>query len=343
MRDETEVRNMEEDEKRGGQKEEKASDTAVILKGEKGGFAKNRKWMRLLKSVFLSLAIIFLACYFYKNADTYRNLDVSINWPVFAEAMLLYSLYMVTLASLWHYITRLNQCAIGWFQAVTAYVYSILGKYIPGKVFMLLARIPAYEEAGAPIRKVTVCFFLENICTLLGASFLFLVSLLFFPNDILADYQWAVLALVIIFFICINPKIINFFLRILGKVFKKQDMEIPMTYGQMVKVVLLFIGNWIIAGVGFYMLTCSIYPVPMSEMLYNAGIFGLSCVIGILAIFTPSGLGVREGVLVLGLGLIMPGEYAVIISIVTRLWMTVSELALIGIAFAVNQWKHRAK
>ena len=194
-----------------------------------------------------------------------------------------------------------------------------------------------------PIRKVTICFFLENICTLLGASFLFLVSLLFFPNDLLADYQWATAALVVVFFICINPKIINFFLRILEKVIHKKDMEIPITYGEMIKVVLMFIGNWVIVGVGFYMLTCSIYPIPMSEMLYSAGIFGLSCIIGILAIFAPSGLGVREGILVLGLGLIMPEEYAVIISIVSRLWMTVSELALIGIAFVVNQVMGRRK
>ena len=39
----------------------------------------------------------------------------------------------------------------------------------------------------------------------------------------------------------------------------------------------------------------------------------------------------------------MPEEYAVIISIVSRLWMTVSELALIGIAFVVNQVMGRRK
>ena len=41
--------------------------------------------------------------------------------------------------------------------------------------------------------------------------------------------------------------------------------------------------------------------------------------------------------MVLGLGLVMPSEYAVIISIVSRLWMSVSELILIGIAFVVNK------
>ena len=79
-------------------------------------------------------------------------------------------------------------------------------------------------------------------------------------------------------------------------------------------------------------------PAPsFTVFLYAAGIYGISCIIGILAIFAPSGIGVREGIMVLGLGLVMPSEYAVIISIVSRLWMSVSELVLIGIAFVVNK------
>lgn len=89
---------------------------------------------------------------------------------------------------------------------------------------------------------------------------------------------------------CIHPKIINFFLRILGKLFKK-DLEIPMKYSQMLKVVLLFIGNWLIVGVGFFILTKSIYPaVEYSELLFCAGIWGVSAIMGILAIFARPGL-----------------------------------------------------
>lgn len=313
--------------------------TTKITENMPEGNQKSRKskWMRAAKYAFLILVVIFMARYFYRNYDSYKNLDMDINWWVFTGAVLFYFLYKVTLASLWHYMTKLNQCGIGYFKAVTAYLYSILGKYIPGKVFMLLARVPAYEEAGAPLRKVTICFFLENICTLLGAAFLFLISLFFFPNELLSDYKWVTIGLVVLFFICINPKIINFFLRFLEKFTKKKDLVIPITYRQMIKVVLLFICNWLVVGVGFYMLTCSIYPVPPSEFLYVAGIYGLSCIIGILAVFAPSGIGVREGIMLLGLGLVMPQEYAVIISIVSRLWQTVAELILIGIAFVVNK------
>ncbi len=293
----------------------------------------------ILKLVFLLLVTYFLINYFIKNIEDIKDMEFKIDWPIFVLSMLFYFIYKYTLASLWHYITKLCQCSVNYWKAVTAYLYSILGKYIPGKVFMLAARIPAYEEEGIKIRNVTVCFFLENICTLLGAGFLFLISLFFFPNDILKDYMVLTILLVVAFFICINPKIINFFLGILEKLIKKKDMQIPITYLQMIKVVLLFVGNWFIAGVGFYMLVRSIYPVPVSEMLYTGGIFALASIIGILAIIAPSGIGVREGIIVFGLSLIMPTEYAVIISIISRLWVTVAELILILMAFVLNKIK----
>ena len=321
--------------------EEKDPDAGEKDKEEKS--SRKKLFMKWAKRIFLVVVAIFLVRYFYKNIDAYRNLDIRIDWGIFCIAVLFYFAYKVTLASLWHYLTYLNGCAISYPEALTAYLYSILGKYIPGKVFMLLARIPPYDEQGKSIAKVTVCFFLENICTLLGAAFLFLVSLFFFPNDLLKQYQWAAIGLVIAFFICINPKIINFFLKYLGKLFKKDNLQIPISYMQMIKVVALFVLNWMVSGTGFYLLSRSIYPVPWSEYPYAAGVFGISCIIGILAVFAPSGIGVREGIMVMGLGLIMPEQYAVIISIVSRLWMSVSELILIGIAWIVNRIRKTGK
>ena len=265
---------------------------------------------------------------------------MNINWWVFAGAVALHFVYKIMQASLWHYITYLNECNIKWFDAVIAYLYSILGKYIPGKVFMLLARIPAYEKENKSIAKVSVSFLIENVCTLLGAAFLFLFSLFFVPDEIIKGfevYKWGAVILVIVFFICINPSVVNFFLGLIQKITKKENMLIPMTYLQMLKIVVLFILNWIVLGLGFFMLAYSIYEVSFSEMLYISGVFGLSVIIGILAVFAPSGIGVREGILVLGLSLIMPQEYAVMISVVSRLWMTVSELSAIGIGFIADR------
>ena len=59
---------------------------------------KKKTWIKVLKYGFLVLVAIFLARYFYENADTYRNLNVTIHWPVFAGAVGFYFLYKITLA-----------------------------------------------------------------------------------------------------------------------------------------------------------------------------------------------------------------------------------------------------
>ncbi len=202
---------------------------------------------------------------------------------------------------------------------------------------MLAARLTYYKEENAPLSKVTVCFFIENVCTLLGAAMLFIVSLFFFPNDLLDNYKWLTILLIVAFFVVIHPKVINFILKLVGKLFKKK-LEIPMKYSQMIKVVLLFIANWLIIGVGFYILAKSICPtLELSQLLFCAGIWGVSAIIGILAIFAPSGLGVREGIIVAGLMLIMPQNEAVVISVVSRLWQTIPELVLVLAAFVYSR------
>ncbi len=295
------------------------------------------KLLKALKIIFGVLVVVFLAWYFRKNWDEFSEKIMSVNIGIFIVSMLFYFVYKITLASLWHYITKINGCSIRYEKAVTSYLYSILGKYIPGKVFMLAARLTYYKEEEAQLSKVTVCFFIENVCTLLGAAMLFIVSLFFFPNELLENYKWLTLLLIAAFFVCIHPKIINFVLRLIGKIFKK-NLEIPMKYSQMLKVVLLFIGNWLIVGFGFFILTKSIYPaVEWSQMLYCAGIWGVSAIMGILAIFAPSGLGVREGIIVAGLMLIMPQSDAMVISVVSRLWQTIPELLLVAMAFVYSR------
>ncbi|MBD5130370.1 MAG: flippase-like domain-containing protein [Ruminococcaceae bacterium] len=299
--------------------------------------------LKIVKLVFGALAVIFIAWYFYSHWDEFSEKIMSVDFGVFAVSMLFYFAYKLSLASLFHYITKINGCSIPYGKALTAYLLSILGKYIPGKVFLLAARLTYYKEENAPLSKVTVCFFIENICTLLGAALLFILSLFFFPNELLDNYRWLTVLLIAAFFICIHPKIINFALKILGKIFKK-DLEIPMKYTQILKVVLMFIGNWLVVGFGFFMLVKSVNPaVGWNEMLFCAGIYGISAIMGILAIFAPSGLGVREGIILAGLMLIMPESDAVVISVISRLWQTVAELILAGGAFVATLVMKRRK
>lgn len=312
----------------------------------------------VLKYIFLILVLFFLVRFFKNNFAEIRKENIQINWGTFTISLFLYFLYKTTQASLWHYITVLNHCSIKHSTAVTTYLYSTLGRYIPGKVFTLAARFPAYDERGVPMRKVTICFLLENLCTLFGAAFLFLISLIFFPRERLLKLIYyilpnsvsettaimgfigIVLVLVVIFFICINPKILNIVFRFFEKVTHKKDLVIEINYFSMIKVVLLFILNWIIAGMGFYMLVNSFNPIDLSHFLFVGGVYGLAVTVGFFAVFAPSGIGVREAVMIFSFttltGLMSPAR-AGIIAVVARLWASVAELILIFVAFVINK------
>lgn len=293
--------------------------------------------LTVCKAAFGVLAVGFIVWYFVQNWGELSEKLCEVNIGVFLFSMLFYFVYKLTLASLWHYITVINGCSIRYEKAVTSYMYSLLGKYIPGKVFMLAARLTCYKEEGAVLSKVTVCFFIENVCTLLAAALLFVVSLFFFPNELLGGYRWLTILLIAAFFAVIHPRVINAVLKLIGKLVKK-PLEIPMKYSQMLKAVLLFVGNWLIIGAGFYILASAVYPeLQLSQMLFCAGIWGVSAIIGILAFFAPSGLGVREGILVAGLMLIMPENDAVVIAVISRLWQTMPELVLAAGAFVFNR------
>ena len=73
--------------------------------------------------------------------------------------------------------------------------------------------------------------------------------------------------------------------------------------------------------------------LEFSSILYLSGAFSLSSVIGILALFAPSGLGVREGILAIFLNQVMPTSVALVVSVASRLWITIAELVAAGIVY----------
>ncbi|MBI5957020.1 MAG: hypothetical protein HY871_08465, partial [Chloroflexi bacterium] len=66
-------------------------------------------------------------------------------------------------------------------------------------------------------------------------------------------------------------------------------------------------------------------------------VFAASYVIGFLSLLTPSGLGVREGVMILLLAPAFSLPVATVISIVSRLWMISGELFGTGVALLFSK------
>lgn len=242
----------------------------------------------------------------------------------------------------WYLITLKLGIAISFPETVTSWFYSQLGKYLPGKVWLLLGRYYFYEAKGKPRKEISIALYFEIVTMLLAGGLLFWASLLFLKGmqlDFLKGWSWWIGLLFILAFFLLHP-------RVLGKVFnrilfhfKKDPLIFSISYADILWILFICILTWAVGGIGFYFFVGAVFPVAAHHVLFLTGTLAFSNIAGLLAIFAPSGLGVREGVLVYLLSSIMPGSVAVIISILTRIWMTLIDIGLIGMVYLLGQFQ----
>ena len=260
---------------------------------------------------------------------TLRPVPFALSTPIF-----MFSYFIQIWA--WYLITSKLKIAISMEETVESWLYSQLGKYLPGKIWLLFGRFYFYESKGKSRKEISIALYLETATLLIAAGLLSLVTLLFF-KEANSTHQglvfWWIIPFLLIAFISLHPWILQ---RILNWVLihlKKEPLSLSISYFDVLWILGICISAWIVGGVGFYLFIDSLFHLPSTYILFLTGALALSSTLGLMALFAPSGLGVREGALVYLLSYLMPGGVAVVISILTRIWMTLIEIGLIGMVY----------
>lgn len=295
----------------------------------------------LARALFLFAILAFVAHVLWRNWGELREHEFSLKWQPIALSYTVFGGYLVSRGLIWHWMTHKFGCAIPLRQALAAWFYSLLGKYVPGKVFLLAGRLHFYRREGRSSPRVSICFGVEALCDILGAVLLLLLAPLFADLPLLAQYRAAALVVVVVFLIVIRPRHLELLANPLLKLAHQPPISLPVRYRDILAVVTVFTLNWALLGLAFFLFTSALYPMESPYLFYLAGSFALACTIGILAVFAPAGLGVREGVLVVALSAIMPHGIAIVVTLASRLWMTVGELVTVGVVALVSQAEWR--
>lgn len=298
---------------------------------------KHTGFTLFIKVIVVIVFFFFLYRYISKNISELHNYYFHFNLLLLLSSFLFVSIYLLNQYLVWYFITIINRCNIDFRRTLLFRVSSEFGKYIPGKVYGYAFLLYAYSNENKSNEIVTFSMILEIICSSIATIFVFLFSLLFIQIELLSEYQIFIAIFLIILIISIHPKILTFFSNLLLKVLKRPKMEFYISYFQIFKIVFLYILNLLIFGFSFYLLIKSIYSIDIKYILFLAGSTALAGLIGLFAIFVPSGLGVREGVLTMALNYIMPASFAGIISILSRIWLTIGEIFIFAVIFVTNK------
>jgi len=260
-------------------------------------------------------------------------------FPLLLSTLLFAFSYFIQIWA-WYLITVKLKIALSPSDTLKSWFYSQLGKYLPGKVWLLLGRFYFYESKGKSKKTISVALYFEMMTMIAAAGLIFLAALIFY-REIGLFYSWKqsgwLVLLSLLGFAFLHPRVLQKILNWILVQFKKEPISLSISYFDILWILLVCIVSWLVGGVGFYLFVDAVYPVAPQYILFLTGALAISSTLGLIAIFAPSGLGVREGALVYLLSLMMATPIAVIISVLTRIWMTLIEIGLIGMVYLFQQ------
>jgi len=297
-----------------------------LLVGKKRLF----NWKVYLQIFFVILIFLFIFKLFYNNIDQLKQYELNFEiWKLITGIFLISLLYFLQ-SSGWYLITKKFNADIGFAKSFTYWIYSQLGKYIPGKIWIPVSRSYFYEKEGISLKRTTFLFLLETVFSATSACIISLLFLILYKSEVLERYLFLFLVFVVAFCVFLHPKIffmvINFLLRLL----KKNKLEgVSFTYFYVLKVLFIYFLAWGLLGIGFYFIASSVFSIGIEYVPLFIAALSFSFVIGYLAVFAPAGLGVREGMLILVLSSVLPVAVSTAISVLIRVFTTVVELVIV--------------
>jgi uncharacterized membrane protein YbhN (UPF0104 family) len=294
------------------------------------------------RSRWLTVAVLAVVAGFFVATLAARWNDViSLKWRLepwlFAVATVLLALSYGLVACLWGLAlgraagTRLTAGARIWF-------LSNLARYVPGNLWSYVGAVELARREGVA-RRVTLSVMALTQLLSVGVALLAGLPVLLAERARLG--RPALLGAVVV---VVAAGLAALFRRQLLALARRRlpGLDLADLTPSAATVALLVVGYavyWAVTGLAFATLVASMYPLDVSDVPLVVAAYAAAYAVGFLALLTPAGLGIREGVLVVALAPVLPAGPALVVALLSRLWMMLVELA----GAAVAHWVARCK
>jgi len=223
-------------------------------------------------------------------------------------------------------------------RAYYAWALSRMGRYLPGKVWVVLGRMYLVPEGrrSLVLWSVTVEMVLDLMAGLAwGLVTLPALTRAWFPT-LPRVPAWMPVLVLLLFFLALHPALLRAALRRLGR----EAPRVRWDYRHLLLWFLVFLAVWALRVLGHYLFLRSFgLHLPYTALLTA---FALAWILGLLAPFAPGGLGVREGVLTVALEPVLGPGLAPLAALITRLAATLGDLLLLAPVALLHHRQRRA-
>ncbi len=291
-----------------------------------------RRFKRFTAPIFILLIVLFFVLYL-KDIDYRAFSDLQFAWFPLIIASLIALAFRYWGVFIWRTIlSDLGAKQLPAFSALSdVYAKAWMARYIPGTITWIASKVYLANKLGISKSRLTVSSLLEGGVQIVATLSLSLFILALDPRlDVISrEVKIFLVLLAVGSLVALLPPVLN---RCLAAVFTYVRKKAP--YGELrtngkatLRSYLLYVIGAFIAGSSYYLLSVALYPsIGPESYWFIVGAFTLSGALGMATPFVPSGLGVRDGVQLVLLSLIMPKEIALAITVFSRLWSAVIDV-----------------
>jgi hypothetical protein len=246
----------------------------------------------------------------------------------FAVACALIVAYYLLFVVGWTWILGAWHVRIGYFAALQAEMVSMLAKYVPGGVWTPAARVVAARRAGVnDAGLVTASILVEAGLSAVSGVVVFVISLAWVRR--LDEPIWPVIAFGAVLAVVLHPRIFH---PVASRVLRRFGTQLPpLPTGTLIALLIYYSFTWLVGGAALFFLVRAVGGDPdPTSIPFLGGTSAVGAIAAVLAIFTPSGLGAREGAMAVLIAAVTSVKGAPAASVVlNRVGITIVEIALL--------------
>lgn len=287
--------------------------------------------IRFVQAVIILAIFYFLGRSVIANWGQVRNFDWKFNYPLLILSFVLQTAALFWLVKIWQRMLAHTGSRVSYLTLFKVWFFTNLGKYLPGKVWQFLGMVYMLEKQGVPKENSFSTGVLAQAFSVISGL---LVSIVFLGASLYSQFfsknpgllaGGAVLGLAILVVGC-YPKALEKTLNLGLRILKREEIALDIRTKDVIIYILFYSLSWFLLGLAFLVFIKSMTHASFGMYPTLTGAFAFSLNVGFLAVFTPGGIGVREGILVFLLSSFFPLPVSTLISLLSRLWMTACEL-----------------
>jgi len=292
-----------------------------------------KKLIKTIVQLILTIGILILLGILIKSKySEIKQYSYNLNiLYLLGSFLFLFAANMVLMLN-WYFITKKIGCNLSIIDTIRIRLISEIGKYFPGRVLGYGYLLIRYKEAGKDQIKVMNSSVYELFFSFFSAFLFFTIIFIFIQFPILGQYREYFFLGSFIGIILMHPSFFRKFSDIFCKVLNRERVIYNISYFDVLKILMIYLFDWLIFGVGFYFFVRSFTKIDFPNIGYISGTFAISTFAGFLAFFIPAGIGAREGLLILLLGNLTGNTFAIIISIGSRIWSIIADTLMFILA-----------